>query len=644
MRKSVLLRLLAVVLLFTAAEAQAAGPVRELPPAVAVHVAIKSPLDTLAALDGYVANATRGSQRHMPVGSLEMIARIYLPIPLDTWEAEDLAEVFFLRDTGGRGMKPVSVIQVGDFDLFAESLEEKGWEFDEDELEDDEVEKTAGAGAPPFRTVYMPNGKRMVLALVKGGDNLVALAEDMTHIELALAGDWKTAPASDADIVVTIAGDPDRGSYASKAAAGIKSRSKDVLEALIDRGLNPEPAEGILAVLEKYAPRLVSEFDRLEGGIIEITLEPGRAIVDLGGKFGPDSLAGEMAGHLAKAEPVANPLEVNIPDSAISYSVTAPLDVIVGDAGKRIVELNGDVYGMFLPELAGQVKEASAAFFGAVDGGSVMANLIGEKGQYSVILVGSRDAAAAVKAVRTGVGIFNQAWAQCVADPDLALTLVETESEKDGAAYVMITPRPANPERFQRFMAGINAASRDVHLEFKAAENLRLFLAARDGMLVSAIGELNEGDFLNALSMVSVKAKLPMAEREAVKKLRPYLPYSQATVGFIDADGAFHLALEQWSRELTAFSEPTYKKAVRETLANLLDNGSVIGMSLGSAAGNLTVRFALPADAVNSIVRNYETFLMMRMMEEIKNRAGEDDETDEGDDEEEVDEDEPEAA
>lgn len=644
MRKGAIVRLLAAVLLFTAAEARAAAPMRELPPAVTVHVAVRSPMDTLAAIDGYVANASRGSQHHMPAGSIEMIARLALPFPLDTWESEDPAEIFFVLADGGSGPKPVTVIRVDDFDFFLESLEEKGWAIDDG---DEEAETPAEDGAAPStRNVFMPDGQALVLVRVEGRDNLVAIAEDPAHVALALVGDWRKEPASDADIVVTIANNPDRERYEPKAAAAIARRKNQAVERLTAMGVKAEVAAGIFAALEKYAPRAVAELDRLEGGVCELTVNSESLLLGLGGHFAPDALLGEMTRRLAGGVPVANPLEANIPDGVVSYSLTAPLDSILPDARDRIVALNADVYGMFLPDLAGRVKEVSAAFFDALDGGSAMANFAGRKGRYSVMLLGSREPTAAMKAFRDGVDIFNRAWAESVTDPDHALTLVETEMDKDGASYVMVAPRPANPDKFREFVDTINAASRDTHLELKAAENLRLFLAVRDGVLITAIGELEAEEFLATLAAVSAKAATPMAERAAVKKLRPELSASQATIGFIDADGVFRLALEQMGRDMAAVSEPSYGRAVEKTLANLQKNGSAIGVSLGAAADMLVVHFAVPAAAVNGIVRNYENFLVTRRIEAARQEMGED-EDEEGNDDGDADaeeEEEPEAA
>lgn len=645
MPKSGFLRLLPAAFLVLTFSLHAAAPSQPLPPQLAVHVSVKSPLSLLEAADEYVSAVTAGSVNALPPGILPMLAQIYLPVPLDSWNAEGSAHLLFLP-SGKRDMDMVFVLHADDFEALTEALDMRGW--DVGEVDED-------AGYEEVVPIETPDGKELVM--VNLDDGMVAIAEAAEHVHAALGDSgWRPEHHSEADVFVNYRCGAESGGQRERiqdrASDGIRKVVKTMADRLASEGVSRATADGLAAAVEKYLPLMAGEIDNLENVICELRLDGDKILLDFGGKFASGGVLGEIAGNLAKAGPAKNKFALNVPTNVISFSIVPSATTFLADAPERIGKLNGDLYGMIFPGIGESVTKTTKDFFDSNPAGAVTVNYAQGSRQFSISMLDTAEPGAAMQSFIDTFEIMNEAWDKALTDKDYLVRLVSERVEEGGLAYMRTSPQFANPDKFRELLDRINSANNELKLDFDVLSRLRMYFATQDGMLMMGMGDGTDAEFREAFATLKDKAAEPMLERKSAKSLRDDLTPDQGGLGYLDADGAFLLFANQAAAGLDSLlgSEDgaIFRRALEKTKAKLQNRGALLGVSMGAEDGGwLLCRLAVPVEAANTILLDYETFERFRAQEAAlpPPRGGavddsDDDDDDDGDDSDDEDEDE----
>lgn len=625
MLKSGFFRLLPAVFLSLTFWLHAAAPSEPLPPHLAAHVSVKSPLGLLESADGYISRATVGSANEFPPGFVAMLAQFSLPIPLDSWGADEDAHILFLP-SGGKDLDMVIVFHAEDLEELTSSLTMRNWDVD-DAVEEEGYE----------RVVYMetPEGKEFVL--VDLNDGLMAVAEAVEHVKTAL-GDagWRPKHHSDADVFVNFTFDRGEKSAKDRAADAMQKGVKGMADRLAAEGVSRETADGLAAAVERYLPLMAAEVDYLENIMCEMRLDEKSMLLDFGGKFVAGGILGEITENLAKAGAVQNKFADNVPTNVTSFSVIPPASTFLANAPERIVKFNADLYGMIFPGLGQRIAEASKAFFDSGVNGSVTVNFARDYRQFSVTLLETADPGMAMQSFLDTFVLMNEAWAKAITNEDYGMQLVNERVNEEGLSYMRTSPVFANPEKFREMLERVNGGNREVRLDFDMLTRLRFYFATLDGMLMMGIGDASDAEFHEAFSILKDKAAEPMLGRKSIKAMQGDLKPDQGCLGYLDADGAFWLfatqAAEGLESMLGAEDSAVARAALEKTKDKLQNKGAVIGVAGGAEDGWLLCRLAIPATAANTVLLDYETFERFRVQEAARQVPDADEDEDDEDD------------
>lgn len=625
MLKSGFFRLLPAVFFSLTFWLHAAAPSDPLPPHLIAHVSVKSPLGLLEAADGYISRATVGSVNELPPGFVTMLAQFSVPIPLDSWGADENAHILFLP-SGGRDLDMVIVFSAADLEELTDSLAMRNWDVDA-AVEEDGYE----------RVVYMetPEGKEFVL--VDLDDGLVAIAEEVEHVKTALGDSgWRPTHHSDADVFVNFTFDRGEKSAKDSVADAMQKGVKGMADRLAAEGVSRETADGLAAAVEKYLPLMAAEVDYLENIMCELRLDEKTMLLDFGGKFVTGGVLGEIAENLAKAETVKNRFADNVPTGATSFSIIPPVTTFLANAPERIVKFNADLYGTIFPGLGQRIADASKAFFDSGLKGSVTVNFARDYRQFSVTLLDTEDPGMAMQSFLDTFVLMNEAWAKAITNEDYGLQLVNERVNEDGLSYMRTSPVFANPEKFRAMLDRVNGSNREVRLDFDMLSSLRFYFATLDGMLMMGIGEADDVEFRQAFADLKDKAAEPMLGRKSVKAMQGDLKPDQGGLGYLDADGAFWLFATQAALGLEsvmgAEDGAVVRAALEKTKDKLQKKDAVIGMAGGAEDGWLLCRLAIPTAAANTVLLDYEAFERFRVQEAARQVPDDEDDDDEDDD------------
>lgn len=632
------------------APAPAAGPAEALPEHVAGLVSFKSPMHFLEALDEFVANTTEGTGNALPPGLLTMLATVYLPVPMDSWKADEEAHVVIMRSAAASDV--VLLIRVDDFARFLESLEDKEWLLG-DESQDD----------GRFTALYpavMPGGKAMVLAHL--GDGKVAVAGTADHIHRALAeGEWYPAYHGDADVSAVVAMNVTGGTLVDKTAAFIERRKDEIAAAIARKGIKPEVARGVAALMEKYAPMLVGEVEKAESLHMELRLDGDRMTFDVGGMFVEGALLREIADNAAKAPALDRSLARRFPATAVSVAVGAAADAFVPDVRQRYIDLVSDIYGTVWPSFKNTMVSLTDAYFHNGPGQTAMASFVNGERQSSVTILTAHDPEAMQKQFMDGMQELNNLWAASIDTPDLEARIVGEMKNNGSQVYYAYQPRFGKDggEKFQRFLDDIAKDHPDLRSALKINPDFRIYVSRLDDAVVVGVGDLREDEFAELLGNLNREAAEPLFGLPAAAGLLDSLAPAQTSLALMNADGLFRLVAIAIAREADARLPEDVDNPFRLALegARLQERGDLFGFSVGGEDGALKLRMIMPAEAVNAVVRNYEAFEKVRVREtrrlanERKQRESEnapespsEEDDGEGEEEEDVDLDEAEAA
>lgn len=583
---------------------RAAATPEPMPEQVEMHISCRSPMALLQNIDTYVAASTKGTAKAVPPGFIGMMAQLYVPIPLDTWDSDSEVHVIVLRSGGSGGPRPDNVVIVfgaSDFSGLVESLEERGWIAGE--MIDD-------AGFESVLPVILPNGVAMVLANLGDGRTAAAIAAE--KISAALEG-WTPKHASMSDVIVNMALDTDGSTLARVAMQRLQKEKVSLEAAIAESGFKPEFAENALVTLEKYIPFVTDEIGNLRNIVMEVDLDGDAMLLDFSLRSGPGTMLTEIGDALSGGKNVDVSLTERLPAGAATVAVSAKIADILPNTKNRLVKLSTGIYGGIFPEYRDRIAGQVGDFMDSGPGQTAMANYFVDGRQYSLSISRAENPEKALAAIMSMLGTVNGMWASALADPGYGLELVGEERETDGAAYVIYRPVFADQERFQQLMDKLTDNNPDVLFDVAALSRMRFYLTSLDGgAIFSASGELSEDEFVARLAAVKAFSGGSFIATEQAKKALAGLPNSQMTAGVLDGGGIVGLYAAQEIR--TARPRHSESEAQRITAAvaaymkNRKSNGEVVGFGMGAENGWLNVRTFIPAGVVSQVMRDIDGF------------------------------------
>lgn len=272
----------ALLIMLSARPALHAAEAEPLPPHVAAHASIKSPLEFLTKVDAYAAAATEEAEHSFPPGLILMIAQMWNPALMTALDLEkNMHTVFSAAETAGDGGNRfeeirdedvVYVFSVSDFDDLRSALEAEGGE------------------------------------IVDFGGDRAALGTDEESIRRVL-GDWMPEHGSDADLRM-------RG---SRERAGV-----NFSEAVREIPADIPDAPGM-----SFLPGIAAALDSMPEVVLDMRFTDGGLVFEFGGRPEDSSFAAKAEEMRAEGDDETVGCEI-IPEGDW---VTVRLTVSPGAAG-----------------------------------------------------------------------------------------------------------------------------------------------------------------------------------------------------------------------------------------------------------------------------------------------------------------------
>lgn len=591
-----------LALVFAAGTVCAGATTETIPDHIAGHISIKSPNELVAMLDEYVVNSTAGTPNELPPGLLSMLAAVYLPLPLDAWDADEEAHVILLPDSTPRGAPQyVLVVAVESFNAFVDTLAEREWL-----VGDPGADERFAA----LRPVVIPGGRAMVVADL--GNGRVALSDTADRIQAALAGGWTPAHSGDADLTFFLTLNSGSESLVEKTAAYISRKTDEIVAAISQNGIKPDVARGLAQVLEKYAPLLVAELEKAELLRVELRVDGDDVAMDVSGLFHDGSLFREVADHSEAAPPLDLDLARRIPRSAASVAVGLASEDLLPNARQRTIALNADIYSMVWPAFKDKLAAITDSYFHNGPDQTAAATFIYEGRQASVSIITADDPEAMLKVFVDSLQELNNIWAASIDNPDLTAHFAGELKNNGSQAYWAYQPwfPKDKGEAFQAFLDGIAAENPDLRSVLQVNLDFRIYLSQLDDGVVFAVGDMRDDEFVALLSGLNRPADDPLLNTVSAQAVLPLLEPGQISVAVLDADALVRIMTEAVARD-TDLSTPEGQNNPYRVAAKTMryqDRGDVLGVALGAEDGWLTMRLVVPADAVNTIIRDYSAF------------------------------------
>ncbi len=585
----------------------AADPAAKLPSSLIAEVSIKSPSKLLQAIDGYVAAATKKTRSQLPPGFLVMLSQLYLPLPMDTWNADAPAQILVLPATDTRDVAFVGVFGIKDFAHFVDSLQEYEWVLGESQKVD---------GYEEVRPVLLPNGKALTLANL--GNGRAAVAENMEQINAVLdGGKWLPTHPSDADLAVRSDLKGDNRQFVQSIVKQLDEVGGKMETKMAVSGFSPEAYAGFGRLMREWVALAGKEIDKIHEAAFDLYVNPKQIAMNSGASFGPGSLMGEIASYTANHPATDTSLGERFPAGPLSVAVNCGANQIIPDAHRRISEFNAECVRKIFPELADEAAALNRRYFELNPGHVAVANYLKEGRQYNITLMQSNDPERAMPVLVESAGIIDKMLSEAVTDPRLKVQLVgqpQTDGNKQWWEFQAVF---ADAARWEEVVNGIlKEGDETAVIPLRINANFRAFLAPVPGALALAVGELSNAEFRQHLEELQNKPAESLLEFPTVKPLLEALSPRQISVGVIDAAKAYQLfaagivqdMATVFGNEHSAPFRAVLEQMARESTAD----GNGLGFSLGSQDGRLTGRLVAPAAAVNTIIREHETFEGLR--------------------------------
>lgn len=584
-----------------------AGERTPLPEKVLAHVAVERPRQFLDNVFSYVEKVTEGTERPVSKESLDMLSVIFLPAPFDVWDAEK--ELNFVVVGDGDDWEPVFVFSHGSFEGLLEGLGGAGWEILDDDDADAEEEEGGGNPFAAVRSVTMPSGGGdFILADI--GDGRAVLAESLDAAKLAARHEeWEPADASDADLFARVRVDDSVSEVRGEIAEAIAEGAEEFAGNIADAGLSEEAGRWMLRMAEKYGDLAGMEIEQAREARFALSFDGARADLGVGALLADGAWTTKFARALeleaagAPEEKVAG----RLPEGHYTVNAVAALAGILPDA-----EVFGDaVLGDFaelVPEKRDALIDGNRASMAAGPGGTASAGYFNDGNPYSVSVTEFRDPQAALDAALVFFDAAAAAAEKMFGDPEAGIRLSAEKVEEDGREWHEVRFEPRDGEAFAEFVEEVGRSMPG----FALSPDFRIYMARTDGALVALSGAVGREVFTAVLEQIGAApadAASPLDAPE-LEDLLGGLGAAQAGRGVLDLEQTYllfglRMAGLNPGMPLPEELNPA-QEAFMEAFNNGLDGGAEVAFGFGAEDGCVMLRTAVPAEAVNVILKKYE--------------------------------------
>lgn len=601
MRKLIAPLVLAAAILIQC-PAFAATPGKDLPPAVAGHVSVRSVRGFIRNLDRFVAASSKDSENEIPAGFLSMMAMIYLPVPMDDWNSDGPLNVVFLDADNPKDMHYVVFFQADDFSALAETLAESGWNLG-DAVPDGNFREV--------RPVTVPGGDSRFLIDI--GDGRIAVVNQPEDIAAVTAGDWFPEHWSDSDLHANVAL-KDRNNPLTRFVTDCIAEKQDELVSKIDAlGLKPSFSKGVGELLQKYGPITAQEVDKIRFLLLELNLADGMATVEVGAKFEPDSLGDQVTRAIGGSGKLDAALADRVPAGAASIAISYPATRIIPEAPTVVTGLARDIVETAFPGLGEEVEGAFKEFYGSGPGQAVSANYLLPDGRtHTISYLEAERPAAAVESIVKMILALNKGWNGIITEPGQGYELVPDREDIDGSLVVHFSERYADAAKFREFLDKIYEVEPGLAIGVDPDSRTDLFLSLDDKGVIFGAGQLTKEEFAAAIRHLAAPSGESLFRTPGAEKPLGMIEHGQGSVGLLDPLGVLGVYVNAAAQAHDgAFGQPESNpfRIARDKL-NLAakESKNPIAFALGADGNWLLNRFIVPAAAVNEVAKAYDEY------------------------------------
>ncbi|MCC8109928.1 MAG: hypothetical protein LIQ30_12980 [Planctomycetes bacterium] len=626
-----------LVLTPTMSRAFAHDQVPTLPDGVVASITVKSPADLVEKINAYTVASSKATASALPPGLVTMLSQMYLPFPFALWQSGEPAHLIIVPNQEETGFDEVGILQVDDYETFANDLQDNGWTMGEPS------EEESADGLQPFLT---PGGDVLVLADL--GDGTVAVAETGPAIRRAvLDTEWLPAYAfdSDADAVVVFPMTGDASVLTEQFNLVFHEGQEKFLETLKEFNVTEQFSQGVASLIREYGPQIVGLIGGWRGGVVELSVDANNILLDAAGDFSEESLFHELAIQAEENGDVDLDAAPDFGSGAVSVGVGTSMETILKNGRERMTALNRTVIDTLFPDLAEDMAAVNEAVWDSGLGQTTMANFILGTRQATLTHYQSENPDALAAAFHRAVSLTNAMFERVSDDPELGVKISGGPTTVQGREMYAYEFDFANIRHFQEWVNRLvsigNPEMANLTL-VRVHEDFRLFIAALPHGVLFGAGELTADEFAERAEAAENGSEKPFLDQPPVAEVAEALHPRQISAALIDAAGLMYMSILQNVTAYDALVKPgqvnPFRVAMPRFSDELIRNGSAFGFAIGADNGLLTGRIVIPARAINSIVQNQELFSRIqreelpRMMRERQGQPDTDGPVDDGGD------------
>lgn len=571
----------------------------DLPAHLSAHVSIRDPHSLISHIDEYVANATLGTANAVPAGLIIMLTQMYMPIPFDIWYADSDLHILFLKTPlpGAQGI--VAVFSAESYDAFVEGLADAGAE----------VEPRDGEALP-----VLPGASALVkmqgmgnVAVLELPDGRVALAQRPEALGMAFAkNDWLPADhGGDADVSVVFSVSAS-GSMAGMFRRSLAHDMASAVDKLGENGFDPDIAENLGVGFSQLVEKIVDQLALLRHGTVDVRLDGDWALTRFRGDWEKDALATEVAAALTGKKNVDLPLAERVGRDAVSFSINAAVNSMLADSDNRMAALIAGVFAPAFPEKAETLRRHMVEASALSNTDNALANYASGDRQWNAFWFQASDAAALDAAMSAVFADLNDMLEAAVVEPGYKIRFEPEKGEADGIAYTRYKLVFADWDKIADAIGDITDSAPSSKKLLENIENYSVFLAVRDGVALVASGSVDADQYA---AMWRHDAEQSLVRSPAVREMLSRLELRQAAFGFVSVDKIFAIVAKEMAEMENRYygiGESPNLKVLARMLPRMEETGEGVGFSGGVENGRCVVDWAMPASAINAVLRHYD--------------------------------------
>lgn len=568
------------------------------PPFVALHISIRSPAGLLKAIDAFAANSTRTATEYpIPPGMTTMTANLVFPALFNNLDAIHEFHIVFAQPSMLR-MGPAFVFRTDGFAAFLDKLRDSGVAITD--LKKKQVNPGVNAEIPGIGS----------MAVADIGNGWIAAGQSWGLLNSVVFFPLFRRPPrhdSEADIAVAyhVPKDWEWRQAARDTIAWMRKR-KPAYRLEFDRlGIHPDIADGLARLIDKYAPVLFAELSVTQTVLLELSIGEDRVDVMVSIDAIPESIAARIArsAGTTQLEPLAYAIDADV-ISLIRGKSSGFFDAVSTASADMADHMVSQVF----PPMRHRLK-------------STFATLLDQKGEYATVSRRGRNGAYRLtwrreQDTERHAAAFDELFIALAAMTNAAVLYpsvgvdpaISRKTSPGGHAYSVFSLSPKDPERFSAFVEKL-AEKGVIPRPAAGAERAFAFhLGARDGLMVTGYGDLDDDEFaagLDGPDPLPPPAALETAELDAVNAI----PVRQLMLGIVNFDAALLEAAQAMADRVDLLQGTTrYRRALARAIPGRAASGELVGFGVGVRDGRLAAAASFTSGAVRAFLKNLAVF------------------------------------